>query len=1004
MRDRGSNVCKLSGLRKRFTGRASPICGLLLVLLFNAQCLAQDEPERILKSFAQINALPAEELTKSNKIDLECIVTCYEADWAILFVHDGQQGGYVGNTQGLGLRRGDCIRIRGSLNSKRVPTDLMVEPSDNGLELPAPKMVDYSWLQSGQEDSQFVEIEGQLIGIDQEHFQTCLEMRSLDGGRFRGLVHQSKVDNGKLTPLLGKRLKLRGVVGARFDESNRWSGFQLWLSTLKNVELAANQDIFGIPIVPISELTAERIRETKSYYFRTEGKVTHRLSSSMLMLQDETHQIFVEPTKPTKVSLDQAYEVSGTLDTSVVPSILRMAELKPSDKTISVKQVAPFQSLENLIVGDFSGQIVRTTGTYFGDLQLKDQYGFLMEYKGNLLPVMLGDEKLDKKVTAGTKVEVEGVWVQQKSLVGFNIGSCALYARKSQVVFGTQVPWVLLSVLGIASVVTLSMGAWAITLRQQVRRKTQQVLDSVALQRQTEERYASIFINAQVMVMTADEQGRITTVNPAVMRLTKMSESQLLGSKLDDLVTEDSRAALGELLNNARASDQISNCQVSLKIADQKAIPQEVSCWVVRQDGLVSYQLIWHDITERLKVELQRTEMEQQMLAMQKMESLGALAGGIAHDFNNLLTVILGNASLLSATELLSDQAERVAEIEDGAKRASELTQQMLAYAGRGRFDIRVLNLSMIVSEMSQLLQASASKSVQLQFELDHQIHGVKADATQLKQILLNLVRNASEAMEGREGSIFVRSYCVPDLPEAEPGMMTVNFLQSDSDPPNGFVCLEVVDQGCGIEEASIRSIFDPFYSTKFSGRGLGLSTVMGIVRGHQGCIWVKSAKNAGTRFQIFLPTCSDPITHVPRSSVSPSVPLAKLHALVVDDEPAVLHVLSNTLQVLGIRVTSCQDGIEALRVLGDQEIQLDCLVTDQTMPKLSGMELCEQARRIRPNLPTILCSGYSIERTESNGGKNCVSAFIQKPFLPSQLAKLLMTTVNESMAHQTVS
>ncbi len=995
---------KLKSLYIRFRVFSS-VHVLLLLLLTSFPCFAQSDKtlEPVLTQFAQISAIGPNELHKRHRVDLQCIVMCYEPDWAILFVHDGKQGGYIGNPKGLTLQPGNRIRIRGILGPQRTPIEMTIEPSENGIQFPAPKPVDFDWLHSGKEDSQFVEIEGQLIGTDVDHGQTCLVMSSLNGGRFRGLIRHHSEDKEKLSPFLGKRLKLRGVVGAIFDGSGQWSGFQIWMSTLHNLELAADQDKSSIPIVPIAELTADYIRRTKSFYFRTQGILTHRLSHSILLLQDETDQLFVESAKPFTLPVDQSYEVSGSLDTSVVPPILRMAELKPTEKQFEVKREAAFHSIDKLIAGDFSGQIVKTKGTYYGSFRLKDQNGFLIEYDGNLLPVMLNDESLDQKPAAGTEIEVEGVWVQQKSLIGFNIGSSALFARKQTVVIGTQVPWIVLSTLGIAFLISASIGVWAITLRQQVRRKTQQVLDSVALQRQTEERYASIFINAQVMVMTADDDGRITTINPAVVRVTKISEPQLLGAKLSSLVTQDSREALEELLKTAKTSNQICNCQANLLLTDGKTIPQEVSCWVVQHNQLITYQLIWHDITERLKMELQRTEMEQHMRAMQKMESLGVLAGGIAHDFNNLLAVILGNASLLSATALSNDQAERVAGIEEGAARASELTQQMLAYAGRGRFDIRVLNVSLIVDEMSHLLQASASKNVKLQFELDREIQGVNADATQLKQILLNLVRNGSEAMEGREGSIYIRCYRVIDLPEPEPGMLTMNFLKSDGYPLDGFVCLEVADQGCGIEETSLRSIFDPFYSTKFSGRGLGLSNVMGIVRSHQGCICVKSARDRGTIFRIYLPTCTDPITQQLRPTASPSVSLTNVRVLVVDDEPAVLDVLTRNLELLRIKVIACQDGIEALNVLNDQQIELDCLITDQTMPRVSGIELCHQARTLRPNLPTILCSGYTIESADSDLGKKCVSASIQKPFLPSELVELMILKINESKARQLI-
>ena len=991
---RSTCVKSVAGLGRFSVGWSITACTFLWMLPF--QAIAQETP--IVRSVQEIHRLDARQLADGVVLDLECTVMCCEPEWPILFVHDGEAGFYAGSQKDLSLRRGDRIRIHGKLSEKREPIQCSFEASDNGIEMPSAKMVEYEWLQLGHDDSQFVEIEGQLVGVAGEHRQTTLEMRASSGGRFRGLIHSSKVNNHQLRDMLGKRLKLRGVVGARFDEFQHWSGFQIWLSEVDQiVELDRPGERFEMPLTPISGLTAEGILETKSSFFRTMGVFTHQISPSMVLLEDNQSQLFVELMEPGPVLLDVGYDVSGTLDTSLQPPVLRMGVAAPSSESFSITKSALALDVPEMVAGDFSGQFVRTVGTYSGPIEVKGQRGFLLQSKGNLLPVFAEEDSI-REVAIGTSVEVQGIWVQQKSLVGFNIGSCALYARTKGIRFGTQVPWILLSVLGMAGAVTLISGVWVVTLRRQVWRKTKQILDSEADKRRTEEQYASIFIHAHVMVMTTDSLGRIQAVNPAAERLLGRNEQGLMGVDVTSLVDESSRPILKQQLEEAIGSTQTITQRVQLLDATGTCVPHEVSCWTTQSIEGARSHWIWRDISERLRIEQQKSEMEQRMLSMQKMESLGVLAGGIAHDFNNLLTIIVGNATFLQASSKIGvEERQCMCSIQEASSRAAELTQQMLAYAGRGRFDVRVIDVTKMIAEMSSLLVASVSKNLPIDFKLPPRISGVKADATQFKQILMNLVRNASEAMEGQSGVITVQCYEVAELPLNEPACHILNF--SNSAMPNSatcFVCLEVIDEGIGIEETVLTSIFDPFFTTKFSGRGLGLSVVLGIVKNHQGCVFVQSRKGVGTCIRIYLPGCSETATllstpHFIKRSFDQNP-----HIIVVDDEPSILRVISKTLEPLGIQVTACSSGEEVISLLADPSNRCDCLISDLTMPNMNGFELCKATRDLRHELPIILCTGYSVDLAESAIEAPGVRAILQKPFRAAELCRVVQEVLTQ--------
>jgi len=404
------------------------------------------------------------------------------------------------------------------------------------------------------------------------------------------------------------------------------------------------------------------------------------------------------------------------------------------------------------------------------------------------------------------------------------------------------------------------------------------------------------------------------------------------------------------------------------------------------------------DITERKDAEEERRRIEEEMRSAQQLESLGVLAGGIAHDFNNLLVGILGNAELF-LKELKPDDAaaDGVNEIRHAATRAAELTNLMLAYAGRGKFQTAVLDLNVVACEVTQLIQAAVSKKIVIHFELDRALPPVRGDVAQIRQVVMNLIINAAEAIGDREGSIFLHTGL------AEIGVPQVEMVMPSGEVvPGRYVFLEVRDTGSGMDSVTRRRIFDPFFTTKFTGRGLGLSAALGILRSHKGAIHLESEKGRGSTFTIFLPPASITETAADATVILPAMPppaadttSAKNRILVVDDEEVVRRVVKRQLERAGFSVLTEQDGRRAVQLIADQPELIDCVLLDLTMPGMGGEEVLLYLRNVGFRHPVVLMSGYDESEAASIGHKLGANAFLRKPFQND----LLISTIRSAIA-----
>jgi PAS domain S-box-containing protein len=393
------------------------------------------------------------------------------------------------------------------------------------------------------------------------------------------------------------------------------------------------------------------------------------------------------------------------------------------------------------------------------------------------------------------------------------------------------------------------------------------------------------------------------------------------------------------------------------------------------------------DITDRKRAEQEREALAHKLQQTQKLESLGVLAGGIAHDFNNLLTGILGNANLARIEAPPGSTAvPYLDQIEQICLRAADLCRQMLAYAGKGRFVIEPLDLNRVINDMTHLLQVSLPRAVALRFALAPRLPAARADASQLRQVVMNLVINAAEAVGDRGGHIGVATHAT----RADPDFIR-DVLRDPDLAPGDYVCLEVSDDGPGMTAEVLEKIFDPFFTTKFTGRGLGLAAVQGIVRGHRGAIRVQSESGRGTTFQVFFPAAGGAVEAAAAApELSPEGWRGDGTVLVADDEETVRLIAGRMLGALGFRVVMAADGPEALRLFGADPGTFRLVLLDLTMPHLSGEEVFRELRRLRPDVRVLLMSGYTEQEVTTRFTGQGLAGFVQKPFqLPALLLKV---------------
>ncbi len=531
----------------------------------------------------------------------------------------------------------------------------------------------------------------------------------------------------------------------------------------------------------------------------------------------------------------------------------------------------------------------------------------------------------------------------------------------------------------------------------------------------------SIILSMSDGLLVTSPDGRITQVNRSLVQLMGCAMEDLLNKQLCDLFQQANQVK--DIFEKSKNKNGPAKSEQLLRAAEGHTIPVLFSITNLSIEGrrLDRQVCLITDITDRKEAEKilqrahdeletrvaerthelaesnrslhlemkERKRVESDLRQAQKMESIGTLAGGIAHDFNNILTAILGYVDLSRYSTDKSEIASFLEEVFKAGLRAKDLVQQILTFSRQTEHELSPTLLHPIIKDSLKLLRASIPTTIEISSEIDSECGTVMADSTQLHQIMMNLCTNAYQAMQGSGGTLTVR------LHECE-------IKQDVSGLPHGlYVQLEIRDTGPGMDQDTLQRIFDPYFTTKEAGKGtgLGLAVVHGIVQSHDGKISVQSTLGEGTCFTILLPRCKE---HEGSREISSRdsglLPTgANEHLLVVDDEEEIVRMLHHLLTLFGYRVTSMTDSSEALAWFTANHHTVDLVITDMTMPKLTGLSLSKKMLQLAPDIPVILCSGYSEEINEEQVKKQGLSAFINKPIDQ----KILAHTVHNVLGHR---
>ena len=491
-------------------------------------------------------------------------------------------------------------------------------------------------------------------------------------------------------------------------------------------------------------------------------------------------------------------------------------------------------------------------------------------------------------------------------------------------------------------------------------------------------------------VVAADLQGRITFMNATAEQTTGWQRQDAIGlpvARVLQVVHEGTLRPFGDLARRALDSGSVIHLdqRLGLRRPDGEVVPIADSAAPIRdQEGRITgVVIVFRDAIEQRRAESERLRYEQKLLETQRFKSLGMLAGGIAHDFNNLLTVIRGNIELcLGQAPEDPRRAARLRAADQAAAAAAAMCQQMLAYAGKGRFQLEDCDLNNLVTGTVQLVHGMAKGRADIHLQLSSVLPHLLADVSQLRQVVMNLVLNAVEALPDGRGQVRVRTG-VQAIDAARLGRMATGAELT----PGDYVTLEVQDTGTGMSPDTMARIFDPFFTTKFTGRGMGLAAVAGIVRGHAGGLWVHSIPGRGSTFLVALP----PSPEAPTARVAEPAPgvatwRAGGVALVVDDEELVRQVLATLLAELGFSVECAADGVRASELARSEPQRFRLVVLDLTMPGKDGVTTLADLRQLGAAAPVLLTSGYDHEQCDDALRRDPNVGFLHKPFSRAEL------------------
>lgn len=1001
----------------------------------------------ILTSIEEVRALSVEEASRGYPVRIEGVVTYCDGEWYCLFVQNKTSGIYISlHGEYRQLEIGQWVEVNGfSAPGHFAP--IIIKPHLNVLgerPLPVALPMTIHRLLKGHEDSQRVEIEGVVrnMRVDTGHLLLTLATH--------GDKIQVQIPRFWHTPaptnLVDAEVLVRGVCGTQFNDHRQLTGAIIFAHDTNCLQVIrpAPQDPFNIPLSRIDSLRKFSPRQTSEHRVRVQGIVTFRDPNwCTLFLQESNAAVYVRTLIPPRVPVGDRLEVVGFPDRNksgiyLIEGLFR--RLSAADPLPPVPV-----SAQQAHVGNFDGRLVRLQAILIDEFPNTDGYGLILQSEGWTFDAFLEGTQNAARLRAlrkGCLLQLTGVVSLEPDSAG-RMHQLWIHLRTPEdVVVLKEPPWWtprhLYAGLSLAGGLGLAGLLWVVSLRRRVRQQTTQIREQLSrmnllnqITRAVAERQdvQSIFrvtlshleehlpvdFSSMQLFDESDRSFAVTAHGPKSRALSEkagMREGErfpLAGTTLEPCMR-------GEIvyLPDMRQTDRLRpQAAVRMGILTGLGIPLSVEgkvygALLVGRRGVDAFtgadrhflqslceQIALAAYHARLRVELQSAndqlrQTRQTALQCEKLAAIGQLSAGVAHEFNNILTIIQGNAELVKSDRPLDNEtAESVQEIILASQRAANLTRQLLAFSRKQVIQPQTFPLDEVVTSSSRMLQRLLGEHIRVLVECAPGTPPIHADMGMIQQVIVNLAVNARDAMPG--GGTLLLRVSLHHLDDTQ-------AIRHPEAWPGTFVCLSIIDDGCGMGPAVRDRIFEPFYTTKGVGQGtgLGLSMVYGIMRQHQGWIEVESQPGQGSKFHLFLPAASpDGLAARPPESASPELNGHET-ILLVEDEAPVRATLRAVLQRLGYDVVEAASGREALKIWPQCAHRVRLLLTDLVMPEgISGRELATRLRESNPRLEVIYSSGYVSEVMDRDHPLEADIKFLQKPYSTSELARLVRTCLD---------
>jgi PAS domain S-box-containing protein len=947
-----------------------------------------------LTKISQIRRLDSKEAGRGYPVRIKGVITYHNPQLSMTFIQDDSDAIYLQSLDpALILEEGKKYEVAGfSAPGDFAP--IITKPAFRLIgpgALPPARIVTLDQLSTGQYDCLRVQVGGIVRSVRQVGNRWCLEVFS--EGKGIQVWIPNLMDSTHIHSLQDAKITAEGICSIQISTWGAIAGFKLNVPSISGirVEEKARSDPFSAPLRSIRDVFRYSNQTDAGHRIRIQGVLLHQRPGRAIYIRDATGSISIPTTHILPVnSLDMltisGYPIPGefapSMDHVLIKSLSSSSELSP-------RLLPDARALYN----NFHGDLVRIRARLVEQWHNTDGLNYLLQDltdKQTAFEATLDSSSYGStppSLRNGSVLELTGIYLL-RTKTAQKFGFQLLLRTSEDIRVLKNAPWWTLKhtywAFGILTFFILLASASAAMLKRRVNRQTRIIRNQVEAEAALEKKYRELFERSNDIVFACDHSGRLKSVNPAGARILGYTVQELMDLDAKQLLDPASLPKIEDWIKQRQKALDCPNLECELLAKDGRHVLVEVSGDMLYSNGqLTGAQGIARDITERKHAEEALRQSEEKLRQGQKLEAIGKLAGGIAHDFNNILAAILGYAEL-SATEIPPEHPVKshLEQIAKAGKRARDVVQQILAFSRKLEQERRPIYLQTILDEALNLLRATLPATVEIETKIDATCGPVMADSTQMHQVILNLATNASHAMSAKGGQL--RIILEPILPNGKHPSTFPELSQGK------YVCLSVCDTGPGIAPEIQKQIFEPYFTTKSvgEGSGLGLAVVHGIVQSHGGAITVNSALGQGACFKIYLPCCAE-------KSDKPPVPAPEMakgqgRILLIDDEEALVNLGRRALEKLGYQVTGETSSVRALKKFTDKPQQFDVVVTDQTMPQLTGLSLAQEIWKIRPELPVIISTGYSEQITSEIATSLGFHTFLNKPYTVSELARVI--------------